>query len=170
MTLIGYAPPRERNGIRERLKQVGCTVVIVEVSPSPLQHGLDRALATVSRGDTLVVSSVADIAFGAKLLLRLVSRLEHRGANLWILEPTLDTRSEEGTAYVELLRQSLRTTAETSPTSSNGRKRGPHFKLTVHDVDHARRRLGSGETMTVIADDLRVSRTTLRRYLQRVTP
>ena len=140
---------------------------------------LERMLADLQAGDTVVVKSIDRLSRSTKDLLDIVEQIRAAQANLHILDLKIDTSTPMGEcvltilgAIAELDRKTIKErTAEgiaiaKSQGKYKGRKRGA---ISLRD-DEAIRRFkifyNSGLTKTDIAREFSVSRTTVYKWIE----
>ena len=82
----------------QKLKQEGCDEIFEEkVSAlSQKRNELESALRTVREGDVLVVSRLDRLARSMQDLLNISKRLQKKGAQLKVLDQSIDTTTSEG--------------------------------------------------------------------------
>lgn len=179
MTVIGYArtrPVDDVAAVRAELTAVGCTAIYCDeqVSIRADQPQLNRALAVLPAGGTLIVCRLIHIGRSLEHLVGLLIRLDHRGVRFRALHEQLDT-AEHG----ELLRQVTQGLIETQKAWRSeatreglaeavaagrtlGRRPGPP-PLTQEQDELAQHLRAVGVPVTEIADLLGVSRSKLYR-------
>jgi DNA invertase Pin-like site-specific DNA recombinase len=131
------------------LKAIGCQVVRADerVGPSANQYPvLTSTLVFIGKGDELVVPRLTHL--GAS------SRLEHRKASLFVMEPQLCTRGRGGRALHAVLEA-------VSAAESSGLERRP--PAAIHEIRELKR---AGFGPVQIARRLGVSRMTVWRKLR----
>jgi DNA invertase Pin-like site-specific DNA recombinase len=108
--LIGYArtsTAEQAAGLeaqRRELKAYGCEEVFEEqVSSVAHRDELARCLKFVRKGDSLVVTKLDRLARSVPDLVKIIGRLEERGATLNILAMNLDTSSPTGRLLINLV-------------------------------------------------------------------
>jgi DNA invertase Pin-like site-specific DNA recombinase len=136
---------------------------------------LERLLADLREGDTLLVWKFDRLGRDTRNLLALVDELTARGVAINSITDKVDTSGAMGramltimSAFAQLERDQLseRTLAGLEVAREAGRLGGRPPKLTPEKVAKARLLMASGDhTMTDIADMLHVSRPTLYRAL-----
>jgi DNA invertase Pin-like site-specific DNA recombinase len=86
------------------LSAYGCEEVFVEqVSSVQRREGLEKALKFVRKGDTLVVTKLDRLARSVPDLVKIMDRLEEKGASLRILAMNLDTDTPTGRLMINLV-------------------------------------------------------------------
>ncbi|HEY8003813.1 MAG TPA: recombinase family protein [Phenylobacterium sp.] len=140
------------------LKALGCQVVRAEERPAP--GGEDFAVLAsildfIADGDQLVVCRLEHLAASGHGMLRILERLEARGASLYVAEPELCSRGPGGAA----LRAALQAVAAVEPVSP-ARRRRPAAGQEIRALQRA------GVGPVEIARRLGVSRMTVWRKLK----
>ena len=135
---------------------------------------LDKLLAQLRTGDTLVVTRLDRLGRSTKDLLELVTRLNVAGVNLKVLEQQIDTMSAEGklfftmiAAFAEFEREIMRsrTLDGLAAARARGRHGGRKPSLSPFKANLARRLVEEGNPITDVAANLGVSRPTIYRAL-----
>ncbi|OJF14562.1 hypothetical protein BG844_09220 [Couchioplanes caeruleus subsp. caeruleus] len=174
---MGYArtrPVDDITAVRAELTAAGCTAIYCDeqVSIRAHQPQLDRALAAVPAGGTLIVCRLIHIGRSLDYLADLLIQLDHRGVRFRALREQLDT-AEHG----ELLRQVTHGLIETQKAWRSeatreglaeavaagrklGRRPGPP-PLTQEQDELAQHLRATGVPVTEIADLIGVSRSKL---------
>lgn len=176
--LIGYArqsaPDADLSVQRASLEACGCALVHTELGLDSDQPELWKAVQALQAGDTLVVGELGRLGRGLFDVLEVMKHIEARGAHLRSLCDELDTtqapagfvyRVASALANVERSQRCERAKRGLSAAKERGRQVGRPRKLSSEQVQHAQRRVASGESLPSIAADLRVSALTLRRAL-----
>jgi DNA invertase Pin-like site-specific DNA recombinase len=91
---------------REALKAAGCKVVREEKVSGTSRQGraeLDTLLHFIREGDTLVVTRIDRLARSVGDLQDIVRTLRKKGANLMATEQKVDTSTEAGKAFFDML-------------------------------------------------------------------
>ena len=179
--LIGYArvSTLEQNlDLQEdALKAAGCQKVYTDKTSGTKAEraGLERALADVRPGDSLVVWKLDRLGRSLKHLIETVTDLGHRGVGFRSLQEAIDTTTSGGKlifhvfgALAEFERDIIRerTLAGLAAARARGRKGG-----RPRNLDHKKKRhavmLHSDPTNSVedICRTLGISKATLYRYL-----
>lgn len=119
MLRIGYVGSRETEAVTAAaaLQAADCHVVRVE-APATGSAVLESAIQFLGTGDELVAPRLDHLAGSSRALLKLLDRLESRGASLRILEPPMSTRGLEGHA----LRTALQAVSCLEPDGARRRK------------------------------------------------
>ncbi len=159
MLRIGYVRLRDEGSAEDtaELKALGCHVVRAE---EPNWTGGEPAvlasiLAFIGPGDQLVVVRLDHLATTGRGVLAVISRLEARGASLYVAEQELSSQGESGRA----LRAALEAVAAVEPRGT-----GPRRKQAAAQDILALQRAGVGPVE--IARRLGVSRMTVWRKLK----
>ena len=108
--LVGYArtsTTEQAAGLeaqRRDLKASGCEELFEEqVSSVQRREELEKALKFVRKGDTLVVTKLDRLARSVPDLVKIMERLEGKGASLRILAMNLDTNTPTGRLLLNLV-------------------------------------------------------------------
>ncbi|MBV2147696.1 recombinase family protein [Sphingobium sp. AS12] len=182
MTKMGYArvstDDQNLDLQRDALIAAGCVRIHEDHGISgriAARPGLDRALAALGRGDTLVVWRLDRLGRSLPHLLALAGDLEARGCGLASLTEAIDTGSAGGRlvfhimgALAEFERAliSERTRAGLQARRQRGQTLGRKPKLSRSDLAAVRADLERGQKVGGIASRLGVSRVTLWRALR----
>ena len=156
------------------LKQAGCEKIVSEVASGALRSRpqLDELLSQLVAGDTLVVYRLDRLGRSLQHLIGLLSDLTSTGVHFISLSEAIDTTTAQGrlmmamtAALAEFERDLIRerTIAGLEAAHAAGRKGGRPTKLTpatktVIQTEHA-----NGTTVTQLAKDYGVSRSTINR-------
>jgi DNA invertase Pin-like site-specific DNA recombinase len=175
--IIGYArvstADQTVNLQRDALKEAGCAKIFTDRGLSgsvASRPGLDRALAALRPGDTLIVWKLDRLGRSLAHLVQTIAALGERGVNFRSLSDPIDTQSPGGrlvlhimAAIAEFERALVveRTKAGLDAARRRGRKLGRRRLLTPKHVALAWRLLGGGETRAAVARRLGVSLSTL---------
>lgn len=162
----------------DALHAAGCSPIFDDTASGALEHrpGLDRALAELRAGDTLIVWRLDRLGRSLAHLLALVKALEGRGVAFRSLVDGIDTSTAAGRfvfhifgALSEFERNliSERTNAGLAAARKRGAMIGRRRALTPMQLEHARVLLERGETATLVARSLGCDRSTLYRALSR---
>lgn len=107
---VGYARTSTTDQIagleaqRRELAACGCEEVFEEqVSSVQRREGLEKALRFVRKGDTLVVTKLDRLARSVPDLVKIIDKLEEKGATLRILAMNLDTATPTGRLMLNLV-------------------------------------------------------------------
>src|SRR4051812_29208319 len=171
MMLIGYArvSPHEQNlDLQEdALKAAGCQKVYTDKTSGTKAErpGLERALADVRPGDSLVVWKLDRLGRSLKYLIETVTALSHRGVGFRSLQEAIDTTTSGGklifhvfAALAEFERDIIR-------------ERTLAGLAVARDLDDTKKRPAvtlHGDTKNSVQDICRtlgISKATLDRYL-----
>ena len=135
---------------------------------------LDRLLQHARTGDTIVIWRLDRLGRSMKHLLELIEDLEHRGVALVSLNEQIDTTSANGRLILRLLASlaaferdllAERTKAGLEAARKQGRVGGRPKALSPAAADQATRMHPAGDSVTLIANTLRVSRATIYRHI-----
>lgn len=135
---------------------------------------LDRCLAMLRSGDTLVVWRLDRLARSLKNLLELVESLSASGIHLRSLTESIDTSSASGRlilsvfgALAEFERSLIieRTQAGLTAARARGVRIGRPMAMTTGQIEQARTLVGAGHRVPDVARSLGVGRSTLYRVL-----
>jgi DNA invertase Pin-like site-specific DNA recombinase len=140
---------------------------------------LDRALAFVREGDTLVVHSMDRLARNLDDLRRLVQQLTTRGVSVSFIKEGLTFTGEDSPmatlmlsvmgAFAEFERALIKERQREGITlaKQRGAYRGRKQALSSAQAEDLRRRAASGEPKAALARAFGISRDTLYEYLKR---
>jgi len=184
---IGYGrvSTRDQNpdSQRDALAEAGCDEVYIDKASGKLasRPELDKALARLRPGDTLVITRLSRAMRSLRHLLDLAADLEGRGVGLVVLKQQIDTTSPTGrlvfhilAAIDEFQRELIveGTHEGLAAARARGRKGGRPPAMTPGQVELARKLAAERDadgrnvyTVTRIAEMLGVSRPTLYRAL-----
>ncbi|SKH29458.1 site-specific recombinase PinR [Mycobacteroides abscessus subsp. massiliense] len=135
---------------------------------------LDKCLAHLRAGDTLVVWRLDRLARSLKNLLELVESLSNSGIHLRSLTEAIDTSSASGRlilsvfgALAEFERALIieRTQAGLTAARARGARIGRPTAMTTGQIEQARTLVGAGHRVGDVARSLGVGRSTLYRVL-----
>ncbi len=135
---------------------------------------LDRLLAQLRVGDTLVITRLDRLGRSAKDLLNLVSELQDQGVNLEVVEQNIVTSTPEGklfftlvASFAEFEREIMRsrTMDGLAAARARGRMGGRKPALSKVKIATARQLYSEGKFVKDIAEILGVSRPTIYRAL-----
>ena len=178
--LVGYArvsTDEQTTALQlDALRSAGCAVIHEDSASgaSRSRPGLDRALADVVAGDTLVVWKLDRLGRSIRDLIDIADLLRERGVAMRSLTEHIDTGSAAGELFYHILgsfahfeRSVLRerTAAGRAAAKSRGEHLGRPFALTPAQVREAKQMLARGESPNQVARVLRVGRSTLYRAL-----
>jgi DNA invertase Pin-like site-specific DNA recombinase len=174
---IGYAcvstSDQTVNLQRDALKEAGCAKIFTDCGLSggvASRPGLDRALASLRPGDTLIVWKLDRLGRSLAHLVQTIAALGERGVNFRSLSDPIDTQSPGGRLVLHIMcaiaefERALaieRTKAGLDAARRRGKKLGRRRLLAPRHVTLARRLLGAGETRAAVALRLGVSLSTL---------
>lgn len=135
---------------------------------------LDKCLAMLRSGDTLVVWRLDRLARSLRNLLELVESLSNRGIHLRSLTESIDTSSASGRlilsvfgALAEFERALIieRTQAGLAAARSRGARIGRPTAMTTGQIEQAKTLVSAGHRVPDVARTLGVGRSTLYRVL-----
>ena len=139
---------------------------------------LDRLLAFVREGDTVVVHSMDRLARNLDDLRRLVQMLTKRGVRIEFVKESLTFVGEDSPmanlmlsvmgAFAEFERALIRERQREgiALAQKRGAYRGRKKALSAEQVAELRKRVGDGEQKTKLAREFRISRETLYQALR----
>ena len=182
---IGYA--RVSTGLQnlnlqeDRLNQYGCEKIFSDhISGSKSNRpGLDKAIEFARSGDTIVVWRLDRLGRNMEDLITLVNELNNRGVSFHSLEEniTMDKSSSTGqllfhlfAAFAEFERNLIleRSSAGRIAARARGRYGGRPEKLNKQDLKLLKTLYDNGTPIKTIAEQWKVSRTTIYRYLNKL--
>ncbi|MBA9874998.1 recombinase family protein [Ralstonia insidiosa] len=182
---IGYA--RVSTGLQnlnlqeDQLNQYGCEKIFCDhISGSKSKRpGLDKAIEFARAGDTIVVWRLDRLGRNMEDLITLVNELNNRGVSFHSLEEniTMDKSSSTGqllfhlfAAFAEFERNLIleRSSAGRIAARARGRYGGRPEKLNKQDLKLLKTLYDNGTPIKTIAEQWKVSRTTIYRYLNRL--
>ncbi|HEI1348044.1 recombinase family protein [Streptomyces sp. ID05-04B] len=182
---IGYA--RVSTGLQnlnlqeDRLNQYGCEKIFSDhISGSKSKRpGLDKAIEFARSGDTIVVWRLDRLGRNMEDLITLVNELNNRGVSFHSLEEniTMDKSSSTGqllfhlfAAFAEFERNLIleRSSAGRMAARARGRYGGRPEKLNKQDLTLLKTLYDNGTPIKTIAEQWKVSRTTIYRYLNKL--
>jgi len=182
---IGYA--RVSTGLQnlnlqeDRLNQYGCEKIFSDhISGSRSKRpGLDKAIEFARSGDTIVVWRLDRLGRNMADLITLVNELNERGVSFHSLEEniTMDKSSSTGqllfhlfAAFAEFERNLIleRSSAGRMAARARGRYGGRPEKLNKQDLTLLKTLYDNGTPIKTIAEQWKVSRTTIYRYLNKL--
>lgn len=182
---IGYA--RVSTGLQnlnlqeDRLNQYGCEKIFSDhISGAKSKRpGLDKAIEFARSGDTIVVWRLDRLGRNMADLITLVNELNNRGVSFHSLEEniTMDKSSSTGqllfhlfAAFAEFERNLIleRSSAGRIAARARGRYGGRPEKLNKQDLKLLKTLYDNGTPIKTIAEQWKVSRTTIYRYLNKL--
>lgn len=143
---------------------------------------LDRLLAFVREGDTVVVHSMDRLARNLDDLRRIVQDLTKRGMRIEFVKECLTFTGEDSPmanlmlsvmgAFAEFERALLRERQREGITlaKQRGAYRGRKRSLNPDQIGEVKRRIAAGEQKARVARDMGISRETVYQYLRLSTP
>lgn len=183
--LIGYArcfnERRDLTAQRKALRELGVDNKQIYVdrglAGNPSRPGLEKALAAVGRGDTLVVARLGRLARSVRDARSIGDTLASRGVKLSLGGVVYDPTDPTGMCFFELLATfaefevdllRLRTREGMAVARANGKLRGKQPKLTASQHAQLLELHNAGaHTISELAERLSVSRATIYRALER---
>jgi DNA invertase Pin-like site-specific DNA recombinase len=182
---IGYA--RVSTGLQnldlqeDRLNQYGCEKIFSDhMSGSKSKRpGLDKAIEFARSGDKIVVWRLDRLGRNMEDLITLVNELNNRGVSFHSLEEniTMDKSSSTGqllfhlfAAFAVFERNLIleRSSAGRIAARARGRYGGRPEKLNKQDLKLLKTLYDNGTPIKTIAEQWKVSRTTIYRYLNKL--
>ncbi|HEH2325097.1 TPA: recombinase family protein [Staphylococcus aureus] len=182
---IGYA--RVSTGLQnldlqeDRLNQYGCEKIFNDHmnGSKSKRPGLDKAIEFARSGDTIVVWRLDRLGRNMEDLITLVNELNNRGVSFHSLEEniTMDKSSSTGqllfhlfAAFAEFERNLIleRSSAGRIAARARGRYGGRPEKLNKQDLKLLKTLYDNGTPIKTIAEQWKVSRTTIYRYLNKL--
>jgi DNA invertase Pin-like site-specific DNA recombinase len=177
--LIGYArdsPHEQTLTIQQKaLKTAGCSNIFTDIAGGgkTKHQGLDKALSSLRPGDTLVVWRLDRLGTSIKELVATMTFLAEQGIGFKSLTDNIDTTTRGGTQVFRifgalriLMRE--RTKAGLRVVRAKGRKGGRPKTLTPEEVRLLLELYNNKEVSILeICQQLKISRTTLYRYVKR---
>lgn len=143
---------------------------------------LDRMLAFVREGDTIVVHSMDRLARNLDDLRRIVQELTRRGVRIEFIKECLTFTGEDSPmanlmlsvmgAFAEFERALLRERQREgiSLAKQRGAYRGRRRSLSPDQIREVKRRIAAGEQKAQVARDMGISRETVYQYLKSGEP
>lgn len=137
---------------------------------------LDKALAYMRDGDTLVVTRLDRLGRNVRETILTMADLGERGINVQVLDPKLDTSDPMQRVVLHVMaslaeweRDLLvaRTREGVAHARAEGRVAGPKPKLSADQVRLVRKAVAGGESVSSVARSFNVSRQTVYRALGR---
>jgi DNA invertase Pin-like site-specific DNA recombinase len=179
MTIIGYArcstEQQDVEGQIASLRQAGATQVFAEKVSGAVtdRRELAKAIASLTRGDLLVVTKLDRLARSTRDLLNTIAVVSAKGAGFRVLDnPAMDTTSAHGRLLLSVLgsiaefeRELIK--SRTGEGRARAKLRGVRFgrkpALTQFQIDEALKRREAGETLADIGRTFGVSHSTISR-------
>ena len=175
--LIGYARVSTHDQIidlqRDALKAAGCARVFVDHGingATTRRRGLDRAMAALKSGDTLVVWKLDRLGRSLAHLVQIIAELGERGVSFRSLSDPINTENAGGRLVLHIMAalaeferslNSERTRAGLAAAKRRGRKLGRKPILTSKQIAQVRRLIQSGQSPAKVAVRFSVARSTL---------
>jgi DNA invertase Pin-like site-specific DNA recombinase len=183
MTTLGYARVSTAEQCLDlqldALRKAGCDTIEADqgVSGSATSRpGLDKALAALKPGDTLVVWKLDRLGRSLLHLIETVNRLGARGIAFKSICESIDTTTPSGrfffhtmAALAEFERDMIRqrVNAGLESAKARGQKLGRRASLTPQQAAHAKELIEQGKTQRDVARLFRTSHTSIQRALSR---
>lgn len=164
---------------KDALVKAGCDRIFIDVASGAKAHRpeFDHMLDLLREGDSVVVWKLDRLGRSLQNLVELINDFDTRGVQFHSLTESIDTSTPGGTLIFnifgslaqferDLIRE--RTRAGLEAARARGRTGGRPASLNEKQVREVRR-LYASRSLTVdqIASMMRVSRTTIYRYLQK---
>ncbi|MDB0564659.1 recombinase family protein [Ralstonia solanacearum] len=182
--LYGYArvstQEQETHAQTDALSKAGVGFIFSEKKSGGTTAGrpeLEKLLRILKPGDQVVVYKLDRIARSLKDLLRIIERIEEKGAQFRSLTESLDTTTPAGRmlfhmvgAFAEFERELIRerTRAGMAAAAQRGVKLGRHYALSPEDEAEALRLWFAGQmTKTAIARQFGTHISSIRRAIKR---
>ena len=158
------------------LKRAGCAKIFTDkqIGANTKRPALSRCLKTLDAGDTLIVWKLDRLARSVRDLTAMTEDFQKRGIDFRSLTEEINTATPGGkltfhifAAMAEFERGLIieRTREGMKAARARGVRPGPPPKLSLKQIEHARRLIEKGDRREDVADILNVSRTTLYRAL-----
>lgn len=162
---------------RDALRAAGCDRVFKDKLSGKCRQrpGLNRALAAIGSGDSIVVWRLDRLGRNFRDLVDLADELRERGANLISLSEGIDTASNVGEIVFRLLsvfsdfeRNVIveRTCAGLDAARARGVRLGRKPKMSARQASDARDLMKGGMKAEAVAQRYGVGRATLFRHLK----
>jgi DNA invertase Pin-like site-specific DNA recombinase len=181
-SVVGYARESVTGPSLDRqlrmLTAAGCRTVFYDrcAGRTARRDELAACLESLRSGDTLAVPSLERLTQSVHRLIALVVELHSRGVDLWALEESLDTHSDDGRAVFAALDRLIRVAGAEAAREgraaarAGGQRLGRPPALTEEQVDRARQLLlDPHTTVASVSRLLGVGRATLYRHLPELT-
>ncbi len=162
----------------DALKKAGCDLLFSDHGTSGARFsrpGLDDALDTLKKGDTLVVWRLDRLGRSLRKLVELVDHLGNRGIEFVSLTECINTNSSGGVLVFHMMAAlaqfertliSERTRAGIAAARARGQQIGRRCSLTPDQCEEARRQL-SVDSPALVAARFNIHPRTLQRILSR---
>lgn len=174
---IGYArvSTSDQNNTAQlvALEGAGCSAIYQEKASTRARQRpeLEKALADLQSGDTLMTWRFDRLARGVADMVRIVERIEGKGAHFASLTEQIDTNTPTGramfhiaAAFAQLERDVTRerTIAGLAAARSAGRIGGRPRALTRQQIDQACQLIEGGQSVASVARSFKVATSTMR--------
>jgi|JRYJ01.1.fsa_nt_gb DNA invertase Pin-like site-specific DNA recombinase len=162
---------------RSALKAAGCKRIFSDeaITVGGSKHpALDEALATLMKGDVLIVWRLDRLGRSLPHLIQTIIELGERGAAFRSLSEAIDTTTSQAPtlfhvmgALADFERRLLteRTRAGLEAAKRRGTKLGRRPKLTAEKIEQAKHMIDTGESPNEVARTLGISLATLYRAI-----
>lgn len=183
--LVGYARVSKTDDSQTTeaqaipLRRAGCQVIFEEKASGACvtRRELGAVMATLERGDTLVVARLDRFSRSLAHLLQLIAELENRGVGLKALDFPIDTTTPAGRlmvqmvgAFAEYERSVIvaRTHAGLEVAAAKGHRSGPKPKLSALQRADVVERIAEGRSSALECARLyKVDKSTITRLIAR---
>lgn len=161
----------------EALRRVGCRRIHQDQGVSGIAQkrpGLDEAMSSLKKGDTLVVWKLDRLGRSLPHLIDIIRQLGERGCGFQSTTEGMDTSTSAGRLLFNIVgslaefERSLiveRTKAGLAAARNRGQVLGRKPAVTLTKMDHARKLLEAGDSPTNVAKSLGIGRSTLYRAM-----
>lgn len=181
MTIIGYerVSTKEQDHAlqHEALVKRGCTVFHTDkiTGKKTKREGLDKCLAELKPGDTLVVWRLDRLGRRLVHLVNLFESFKERSISFVSIMENFDTSTAAGRAMLSMMMvfaqmereiNSERVTAGLAIRKAEGGKLGPPFKITDDKVDRIYLLDNEGASQSEIALEVGISQASVSRVLR----
>lgn len=174
VSTVDQDPALQRNALAD----IGVTEIFSDTTSgaNPKRPGLRDALASLEKGDTLVVWRLDRLGRSMRQLVDTADEIQHKGAHLKSMTEAIDTTSAGGRvlfhvlgALAEFERESIRerVAAGMAAAKRDGRHVGRPQLMRPDMVAVARGMLGDGKSWAEVSRLFNVSPSTLSRALNR---
>lgn len=165
----------------DALTKAGCNPIFEDriTGVSLIRDGLDAALASIGKGDKLVVWRLDRLGRSIPHVMTIVAELADKGASLQSIGEGFDTGNEAGELYSTILamiahveRRMIvaRTKAGLQAARMRGVRLGAKPKMNPCEIAEAASLMRTGLKAEAVAHRYAVSRATLFRHLRQADP